>query len=210
MKKSSHRVRIVLASTSPRRIELLKQVGLKFEIHSPRTDETPKKGEKPSALVARLALQKAQSAIHLLSRGRAPALIIAADTIVVDPGAKILGKPTSRADAAKMLKKLQGVTHTVLTGYCILETNPDDRQGFSHTHVRVVKSRVTMRALTPAQIRAYVATGEPMDKAGSYAAQGIGMALIEKINGSYANVVGLPISQVVQDLEQYFEFKILE
>jgi septum formation protein len=214
MTKSSNRVRIVLASTSPRRIELLKQVGLKFETHAPRTDETPKKGEKPSALVARLALQKAQSAIHLLNQKHGPTLIIAADTIVVEPeqksrSPKILGKPTSRAEAMRMLKKLQGATHTVLTGYCILETDPNEREGFSHSHVRVVKSRVSMRALSAGQIRTYVATGEPMDKAGSYAAQGIGMALIEKIEGSYANVVGLPISQVVQDLEEHFELKIL-
>ena len=203
------RLPIVLASTSPRRIELMKQVGLQFETHSPRTDETPKKNEKPSALVARLALQKAQSAVHLADKKRGPALIIAADTIVVEPtGKKILNKPRSRAEAAKMLKCLQGVTHTVLTGYCILETDPDEREGFSHSHVRVVRSRVTMRKLSPAQIRTYIATGEPMDKAGAYAAQGIGMALIEKIDGSYANVVGLPISQVVQDLQEHFDIKV--
>lgn len=212
--KKTKQPRIVLASTSPRRIELLSQVGLRFETHSPKTDETPKKNEKPSALVARLALSKAQSAVHLVRGPRKKAsavLILAADTIVVEPqGLRILNKPRTRAEACSMLKMLQGVTHTVLTGYCILETDPDEREGFAHSHVRVVKSRVTMRALSPAQIRAYVNSGEPMDKAGAYAAQGLGMALIEKIDGSYANVVGLPVSQVLQDLEEHFNVHVFE
>jgi septum formation protein len=202
--------RIVLASTSPRRIELLKQAGVKIEVLAPRADETPKKGEKPSSLVARLALEKAQSAARLLKNGQNPTLIIAADTIVVEPlGKRILGKPRSRAEAGLMLRKLQGATHTVLTGYCILETDPDEKSGFTHSHVRVVKSHVTMRALSASQIRAYIKTGEPMDKAGSYAAQGIGMTLIEKIEGSYTNVVGLPVCQLIGDLEEHFEVKIL-
>jgi septum formation protein len=188
--------KIILASTSPRRIELLKQLGISFEVISPNADETPKKNETPSALVSRLALDKARS---IRSKS---AIIIAADTIVVDPsGKKILGKPRSKPEAEKMLRMLQAATHTVLTGYCLLEG--------SHSRVKVVRSRVKMRALSARQIRAYVATGEPMDKAGSYAAQGRGMALIEKINGSYANVVGLPICQVVQDLGEHFGVQVL-
>jgi septum formation protein len=208
--KKTKQPRIVLASTSPRRIELMKQIGLRFETHSPKTDETPRKNEKPTALVARLALSKAQSATHFLKAAQGATLIIAADTIVVDPsGKQILGKPRSRAEACSMLRKLQGATHTVFTGYCILETDPNESEGFAHSHVRVVKSRVTMRSLSPAQIRKYVASGEPMDKAGSYAAQGLGMALIEKLDGSYANVVGLPVSQLAQDLEEHFDVRIL-
>jgi septum formation protein len=210
MMKKIKQPRIVLASTSPRRIELLKQVGLRFETHSPKTDETPKKKEKPTTLVARLALSKAQSATHSLKASKGATLIIAADTIVVDPsGKQILGKPRSRNEACSMLRKLQGATHTVFTGYCILETDTNESEGFAHSHVRVVKSRVTMRALSAVQIRTYVASGEPMDKAGSYAAQGLGMALIEKIDGSYANVVGLPISQLVQDLEEHFDVRVI-
>jgi septum formation protein len=210
-KKKSPQPRIVLASTSPRRIELMKQAGLRFETHSPDVDETPAKKEKPAALVARLSLAKAQSAMSLIRGKKGPTLIIAADTIVVEPqGARaprILGKPRSQAEARAMLRKLQGTTHTVLTGYCILETDPNEREGFAHSHVRVVKSRVTMRPLSAAQIRAYVETGEPMDKAGSYGAQGIGMSLIDKIDGSFANVIGLPISQVIQDLEEHFDVR---
>jgi len=205
------RPRIVLASTSPRRIDLLRQAGLECEVVSPDADETPRKNEKPLDLVTRLALAKARSAARSLSRkkGRGSgALIIAADTIVVEPRAKrILGKPRSRAEAIRMLASIQGATHLVLTGYCILELGP---RGATHSLVRAVRSRVTMRPLSAAQIRAYVATGEPMDKAGSYAAQGIGMALIDRIEGSYANVVGLPICQLLRDLEDEFEIPVFE
>jgi septum formation protein len=193
-------MRIILASTSPRRIELMKQVGLVCEVIAPNADETPRRGEKPAALVARLAREKAASVASTIEGN---SIIVAADTIVVDPsGRKILGKPTSVADARKMLSMLAGRKHTVLTGYCISETGEN-----AYQKVRVVKSTVVMRKLSRAQIEAYVATGEPMDKAGSYAAQGLGMALIEKINGSYANVVGLPVSQLWMDLETHFGMK---
>lgn len=203
-------MKIILASTSPRRIEMLKNLGIVCKVVSPHADETPRKGEKPAALVARLALAKARSVATKLKHGARTSLIISADTIVVEPsGKKILNKPRSTREAFQMLQKLQGVTHTVLTGYCILEIDPDEKKGFAHSHIRIVRSRVTMRALSPTQIRAYIKSGEPMDKAGSYAAQGIGMALIEKINGSYANVVGLPVSQLIRDLEEHFEVRVL-
>jgi septum formation protein len=193
-------MRIILASTSPRRIELMKQVGLACEVISPDADETPHRGERPAALVARLARAKAHSVAQSLE---GDAIIVAADTIVVDPsGKKILGKPVSVLDAKKMLTLLAGRKHTVLTGYCVWETGSN-----AYVKVRVVRSSVTMRKLSRAQISAYVASGEPMDKAGSYAAQGLGMALIEKINGSYANVVGLPVSQLWLDLETHFGLK---
>lgn len=210
MKRIAH-PRLVLASTSPRRIDMFNQLGLKFETRAPDTDETPQKNESPSALVARLALQKAEAVLRDgKKRLRGHHLIFSADTIVVEPnGKKVLGKPRSRTEAASMLRRIQGRTHTVLTGYCILEVNTADQVGFSHSHVRVIESKVQMRRLTAAQIQSYVATGEPMDKAGAYAAQGIGMALIEKIDGSYANVVGLPLSQLLMDLEEHFGVHLL-
>ena len=199
--------KIILASTSPRRIDLMKQVGLDCEVKSPDADETPYHGESPAKLVARLSREKARSVATKTKPSKTGnTLIIAADTIVVDPsGKKILGKPRNVSEARRMLKMLAGKTHTVLTGYCIYEIDG----GVHHHTVRVVRSRVAMRKLTPKQIASYVATGEPMDKAGSYAAQGMGMGLIEKINGSYANVVGLPVSQLLVDLETHFGLRVL-
>jgi septum formation protein len=203
------KTQIILASTSPRRIDLMKQVGLHCKVRSPDADETPRRGESPVRLVARLSREKALSVARKTRQPKdGSTLIIAADTIVVDPsGKKILGKPRNAADARKMLKMLAGKTHTVLTGYCVYEI--EAHRVYRHHLVRVVRSRVSMRSLTPQQITAYVATGEPMDKAGSYAAQGIGMGLVEKINGSYANVVGLPISHLLVDLENHFGVKVL-
>ncbi len=181
---------LILASTSPRRIDLLRQVGLKPRVLSPHTDETALPGEGPAKLVARLAREKAASI------GRPRDCVIAADTIVVAPtGGTILGKPRNRREAMRMLKRLSGRTHTVLTGYCILYKEWEV--------VRVVRSRVKMRVLSEKQLRAYVETGEPMDKAGAYAAQGIGSGLILEIRGSYTNVVGLPIAQLLSDLETF-------
>lgn len=204
---------VVLASTSPRRIELLKQIGLEIIVQSPGVDETSLPGEKPIALVSRLARQKAASVAERLST--APSYVIAADTIVVAPDGKtILGKPNHQADAKKMLKLLAGKTHTVFTGYCIFPVpglkKRTRKAPPTAPLVRVVRSRVTMRPLTDRDIAHYVRSGEPMDKAGSYAAQGIGMALIERIHGSYTNVVGLPLCQVVKDLEQSFGFKLFQ
>jgi septum formation protein len=194
-------MKIILASTSPRRIELMAQAGYTVEVRKPEADETPQKGEKPEALVRRLCRAKAQSVIEQLRTGE-EGLVIAADTIVVSPdGKKILGKPVHEADARKMLTLLSGHVHTVLTGYCIWERAPGKAE---RTLVRVVRSKVKLRALSKKQIEVYVKTGEPMDKAGSYAAQGLGMALVERISGSYTNVVGLPMSQLLSDLDARF------
>jgi septum formation protein len=215
------KTKIILASTSPRRIDLMKQIGLHCEVKSPDADETPRRGESPAKLVARLAREKAQSVARKSKPSKATnTLIIAADTIVVDPSGKtILNKPRNTREARKMLKMLAGKTHTVLTGYCVYEIDKAQSKSVSksgqsgravhHHMVRVVRSKVTMRKLSPKQIAAYVATGEPMDKAGAYAAQGMGMALVEKINGSYSNVVGLPVSQLLMDLETHFGVKAL-
>ncbi|MCM2280179.1 MAG: Maf family protein [Oligoflexia bacterium] len=198
---------VILASTSPRRIELLSQIGLPFEVRSPRADETPIRGEKPGRLVSRLALEKAESVMAELAGQVLDAVIIAADTIVVAPdGRKILGKPRDAKDAARMLRSLAGRTHEVFTGYCILRVGMEGAESF----VRVVRSKVTLRPLSARDIANYVETEEPMDKAGSYAAQGKGMALIDRISGSYTNVVGLPIAQVVADLENRFGYPLFK
>jgi septum formation protein len=203
---------LVLASTSPRRIDLLREIGLNPRVLKPDVDETPLRGEKPVALVSRLCRAKAESVVTQALRAGRSALIISADTIVVSPtrpkgakkAGKILNKPRTSAEAAAMLRSLAGREHTVLTGYCALFAS----QGGSEELVRVVQSRVRMRPLSPKEIARYVATGEPMDKAGAYAAQGKGMALIEEIKGSYTNVVGLPVCQLMRDLEEHFGFSI--
>lgn len=199
---------LILASTSPRRLELLGQTGLLFRTLAPTTDETPKPRESASSLVLRLAREKARSvAGQLLDL---PAVVIAADTTVVAPGGKrILGKPETLIEAEEMLHLLHGRTHTVLTGYCILRK---EKLSAPHTKgrevARVVRSQVKMRRLTGDQIAAYAASGESMDKAGAYAAQGLGMALIDEIKGSYTNVVGLPLAQVLADLETRFDIPL--
>ena len=192
----------ILASSSPRRVSLLEQVGMRVEICAPFSDEKALRGEKPQALVHRLALEKALSVREIVLKKNRTCFILAADTIVVEPmGRKILGKPRNEAEARRMLGQLAGKTHTVLTGYCILLA---DQFETDRKRVRVVSSRVKMRSLDAKTIRQYVASGEPMDKAGSYAAQGLGTALIESIQGSYTNVVGLPVTQVLKDLETDF------
>jgi septum formation protein len=190
-------MKLILASTSPRRSDLLRQAGLEFRVVAPDADESVRKNETPRALVKRLAQDKARSVERKLSRENC--LIIAADTIVVSPsGKKILGKPKDPADARRMLAGLQGKTHTVYTGYCLVV------RGSKKTFCRVVASRVKLRKLKSSAIEKYVATREPLDKAGSYAAQGIGSAFIDEIRGSYTNVVGLPLSQLLNDLESQF------
>jgi septum formation protein len=193
--------RIVLASSSPRRIELLRSAGLDPEVRSPEVDETPKRGESPRALVKRLAVLKARAiAERLAGEGRGADIVIAADTTVVSPdGKRSLGKPADAADAAKMLRALSGRSHGVLTAYCILSRKK--------MRTRVITSRVRMRKLDRALVDDYVASGEPMGKAGAYAIQGIGMALVDSISGSWTNVVGLPLAQVLEDLARDFGVK---
>jgi septum formation protein len=196
-------MKVILASTSPRRISLMEQARIHVEVLSPRCEELTKRGESPARMVRRLALEKAQSVALLPEAGQGePAVVIAADTTVVAPGGKrILGKPMDVRDAERMLKLISGKTHEVLTGYCLLGW---DENGRMTTWSRVVRSRVTMRKVSTEMIRDYVASGEPMDKAGSYAAQGFGMNWIQAIRGSYTNVVGLPMCELLMDLEEKF------
>lgn len=188
---------LILASGSPRRKDLLKSVGLGFEVIVPNISEVRKRGEAPQDYVRRLAREKAGKVAEGLAQSRSSSwIVIAGDTTVVSPKGKVLEKPLDSKDAQRMLKLLQGETHTVLTGYCLLSSEQE-------VH-RTVKSRVTLRKLSLGDIQRYIATGEPMDKAGSYAAQGFGMALISKLSGSYTNVVGLPMEQLLSDLEKKF------
>jgi septum formation protein len=177
---------IVLASQSPRRSEILRQAGIPFVARPANVDETTRPGENPEDYVRRVARDKA------LAGGAAPGeIVLGADTVVVIDG-EILGKPADSADAARMLGLLAGREHQVLTGICL-------GRG-AEMVVDCARTGVWFRPLTREEIADYVATGEPMDKAGAYAIQGLASKFIERIEGSYTNVVGLPIELVQQIL----------
>jgi septum formation protein len=183
--------RLILASQSPRRYELLKQVGLDFDVIPSRVEEDYIKGESPRSHVLRLAEAKALD----VGSEHPDRWVVAADTIVyVDHS--ILGKPRSREEAKKMLRRLSGKEHRVLTGLSVqhLERGKGDQDA--------VRTAVKVKKLTPSEIDWYVKTGEPCDKAGGYAIQGIGSFMIESIKGSYTNVVGLPICELIQMLSR--------
>jgi septum formation protein len=173
---------LVLASGSPRRRELLGGLGLCFTVRSADVDETPLPGEAPDVYVLRLAEEKARAA------GRPGELVLAADTTVVVDG-EILGKPEDEADAARMLRLLSGREHEVLTGVAVFEAPERIVSGLARTAVR-------MAPLTADEVAWYAATGEPQDKAGAYAIQGLGSLFVEAVSGNYSNVVGLPIPAV--------------
>jgi septum formation protein len=193
------KIKVILASGSPRRKELLTWAGVGFEIMVSDVDETPLKNETPAAMVKRLSHEKALAVGQQLLSSPDPCVIIAADTTVVSPQGKILGKPLDEKDALKMISEIQGKTHTVLTGYALVKVS---KGRMVKTISKVVKTRVTMRKLNKIDQQFYLSRGESMDKAGAYAAQGYGMVLIEKINGSYTNVVGLPMKEVLEDLQK--------
>jgi septum formation protein len=173
---------LVLASRSPRRSELLRAAGFEFTVRTVEVDESVEPGESPVAYVQRLAGKKA-GAVHLL----AGELILGADTIVV-AGEEILGKPRDEDHARAMLERLSGRRHEVYTGVC-LRTHDSMRTAFSCTGV-------WFDAMDPSEIDAYVRSGEPIDKAGAYAIQGLAARYIPRIEGSYSNVVGLPVDLV--------------
>jgi septum formation protein len=177
--------RIILASHSPRRRELLAALGIVFEVMPADVDESTATGETVQGHAMRLAGQKAWA----ISSKKPDAVVLGADTIVVVDGA-VLGKPTDEGDAVRMLERLSGRTHEVLTGIAVITPQSDQ------AYAQVVRTAVVMRGLEPREIAAYVATGEPMDKAGAYAAQGMASAFITRIEGSYTNVVGLPTAEV--------------
>jgi nucleoside triphosphate pyrophosphatase len=179
----------VLASSSPRRQELLKLLLSDFEVVPSDVDESIRAAESPEALVARLAREKA-GAVQLQYPS---AYIVAADTVVVCEE-KILGKPASLEDARNMLQELSGRTHHVLTGLCLVHLDL--------SLAECVATDVTFHCLSDAEIENYVRSGEPVDKAGAYAIQGLGARFVEKINGCYFNVVGLPVSRLYQMMKR--------
>jgi septum formation protein len=183
---------VILASSSPRRRELLKQIGLSFTIDPADVDESLLPGEDPEGYAVRVALDKARVAAGRTGDG----LVIAADTIVV-LGRDILGKPVDVRDAERMLSLLSGRKHRVITGLALLDA------GTGMTRTDSAVTGVWFRELTPAEISAYVSTGEPLDKAGAYGIQEKGAILVEKIEGCYYNVVGLPLSVLSRMLRDF-------
>lgn len=184
---------IVLASGSPRRRELLAALGLEFEVCPSNAPEPPPApGETPEDYARRMARVKTMEVAVLYPES----VVLGADTIVVradvDGPAAVLGKPVDDADALAMLTALAGCDHRVVTGCCLA------MPGRSIPVVQAVSTRVRMRASSAAELAAYIATGEPHDKAGAYAIQGLGAFLVESVSGSYTNVVGLPVAEVVE------------
>lgn len=178
--------RLILASESPRRRELLAAVGVPFRVIPSGVEETPRTGEPPARFVRRAALDKGEA----VAARHPAAFVLAADTIVVSEG-RILGKPRDRAEARRMLSRLAGREHKVYTAVCLLSG------GSGYRDLGTEVTRVRFRPLTAAEVAAYARTGECDDKAGAYAAQGAGMLLIDRVAGSFTNVVGLPMTRVV-------------
>jgi septum formation protein len=186
---------LILGSASPRRRDILASLGIPFIVLHAGIDEQAKSSEEPRAYVERIVLEKLTAVSRAVSEpGRFSGLLVA-DTIVVLDG-EILGKPTDVVHAEALLAKIVGRAHTVITRYAVSVSPRLEEPRLA----RSVESRVTMRAASPDEVRAYAATGEGLDKAGAYAAQGIGAFLVSRIDGSFTNVVGLPACEVVQDL----------
>lgn len=180
---------LILASRSPRRKYLLEQAGLTFRVMPSRIDESKRPLSAPADYVKSLAIVKAEDVARL----NPDSWVLGADTIVaVD--ARMLGKPKSAQDARVMLRRLSGKTHQVFTGFCLC------RQRSGRRVADTVRTEVTFKTLTDQEIDWYINTGEPFDKAGAYAIQGLGTFLVRRINGSYTNVVGLPVCEVVEIL----------
>lgn len=184
---------LYLASSSPRRRELLTQIGLSFNLVSGNVDETPLPDEAPAAYVERLARCKAQAGLTMLAQ-RPDVCVLGADTAVVLDG-RILGKPKDREDALAMLQALSGREHQVLTAVAVVDRD--------RCEVRVVSSDVSFRAISEAEAEAYWDTGEPHDKAGGYAIQGLAAIFVKRVEGSYSAVVGLPLCETAELLADF-------
>lgn len=197
--RNGSKVDMILASASPRRKFLLNSLGIRFVAVPSSIDESLLTGESPEVHVQRLALAKATEVAARFSGD----WVLGADTIVVIDG-RILGKPKDEDEARAMLTRLAGRTHLVFTGYAIVNSALSGTE-----RVRYAQSDVHIRELSPRQIAGYVRTGEPMDKAGAYAIQGVGSAIVEHVSGSYTNVVGLPLCEVARDLQQLGIFDFL-
>lgn len=218
-------VQIILASASPRRKELLERLGFTVKVIPSAIDEVRAEGEMPENFVKRMARTKCLAVVDRLNQTMYPAepggdptarrypavggarnqetrWVIAADTVVV-LGERILGKPKDTAEASEMLHRLGGNTHRVITGFCIHDLKKN-KEG-----IQAVGTDVRFKRLTSSEIEKYIAVGESMDKAGAYAVQGVGAYLIDSIIGSYTNVVGLPLCQTVEMMEEMGAHDIL-
>jgi len=182
----------ILASASPRRRELLRQLGISFVVVPGRLQETNQSGMKPFVHATYLAKSKAKEVANRHPHN----WVLAADTIVV-LGEEILGKPVDFAEATSMLSRLSGQSHRVITGICLVH------QSMEVMESEWVETKVYMRSLSAEDIEGYVSTGEPMDKAGAYGIQGIGGCLVKRIEGSYSNVVGLPLCETLELLRRH-------
>jgi septum formation protein len=187
-------MKLILASASPRRAEILAAAGIPFETHPTNIDELRRAGESTVQLVERLARTKAETAARAM-RSAEPAIILGADTVVV-LGDEVLGKPLDAANAREMLMKLRGREHQVITGFAAMHVS-DGAIRLGHE-----TTRVWLMPMSDADVDDYVATGEPLDKAGAYAIQGVAGKFIPKIEGDYFNVVGLPLARVWQALTE--------
>ena len=184
---------LLLASASPRRRELLRRAGVAFEVCPADVDERALAGEAPEPYAARLAREKALAIAR--RAGSASRFALGADTVVV-VGDRIYGKPTDAEDAVRILKELRGLTHRVLTAVALARADGDFLRELR------VESRVTLREASDPEIRAYVATGEPLDKAGAYALQGEGARFVLRVEGSRSNVIGLPLDETLALLRE--------
>lgn len=194
--------KLILASGSPRRKELLKQIGLEFEIIVAKGEEVIS-SHFPDKVVEELSLQKASEIASLARFENSGDIILGSDTVVAIQD-RIMGKPKNTEDAFAMLNDLQGKTHTVYTGVTFIITDPTPKIiTFSEA------THVSMYPMSHSEIKSYIATGEPMDKAGAYAIQGRCAAFISKIDGEYNTVVGLPVARVYQELKPYLSLSII-
>ena len=190
--------KIILASGSPRRKEILETVGASFEVKTSDIEEVVREGESPETVVAALAFEKGFDISKDAEEGT---LVISADTIVFKD--VILGKPKDEADAFSMLQSLKNDQHSVYTGICVIEA------GTTNKIVKVVETKVFTKNYSDEKIKRYIESGEVWGKAGAYAIQGLGSTLIDHIEGDYLNVVGLPVSQLESILQEYYGIEFL-
>lgn len=184
--------KIILASTSPRRKKLLSRIGLPFEVQASDYEEDMKLDLTPKELVKHLSKGKAEA----VAKNYEDAIVIGADSIVVHKN-EVFGKPTSTAEAKEMLKKLSGTVHSVITGFTIIDTKTNKSVS------QAIEAKIYFREVTEEEMDAYIKTGEPMDKAGAYAVQGLGAIFVEKIEGDFTGVIGLPLFALAKELKNF-------
>lgn len=193
---------VYLASSSPRRRELLAQLNVRFEVVHPHVDEDVQAGESPQQYVVRLALEKARAGWQLLQRQAKPLrLVIGADTCIVCAG-EVMGKPSDKEHFDLLFQKLSGAVHQVYSAVAVVGKHPA-HDAFPYERYRISKSRVEFRQISAQERETYWQTGEPADKAGGYAIQGLAAAFVKNLNGSYSGVVGLPLFETAQLLGEF-------